>query len=252
MRRYFLPETMLPQQELSLRDHQAFHAHSVVRLRPGTHIVLFDGHGREFEACVLETREQEVRVRVIAECACRADPPIYVAVAQGFLKEAKTDVTVRQLTELGVSLIVPFGAARSIGKRDRQWLTGRHERWRRIAREAMKSSGRSREPEIRPAASLSEVLQLSQDFDLRLVFWERLAPVGPPPPEPDGGRFRRIFALLGPEGGLAEDEVEAARAAGFTLASLGPRILRADTAALAAATLVQLRFGDMRSQAPDS
>ena len=241
---------MQPEQECWLRGQQALHLQKVVRLRPGVHIVLYDGQGREFEACVLELTSQAVRVRIVMQRACRANPGIHLAIAQGFLKEAKMDGLVRQLTELGVSRMVPFAAHRSIGKRDPRWLTVRSERWRRIAQEALKSSGGVQIPQISPMASLAQVLQISQDYDLRLVCWEQQKQAQLAGPATEAGSRQRIIVLLGPEGGLTSEEVDAALGAGFSPLGLGPRILRADTAALAAAVLVHACFGDMRALAP--
>jgi 16S rRNA (uracil1498-N3)-methyltransferase len=154
------------------------------------------------------------------------------------------DDLVRPLTELGIHCWQPFYASRSVSRPKARGLEKRLERWRQKALEAVKQCRRGRIPSIEPADSLMAVLDASAGFDLKVFFWEGepLAVKLPAQPLPSP---RSILAVVGPEGGFSEDEAKMARQHDFLVCGMGPRILRAETAALAACTVLQYRFGDM-------
>ena len=222
------------------------HITNVLRLGPGDTIGLLDGRGMEYVAAIEAVLPQGTRVRIVSAQPSQTESPVMLTVAQALLKDRKMDRIVRQLTELGVSAWLPFFSQRSVPKPDPRKLTARGERWKRISREAVKQCRRGKVVDIRPAVSFGEMLGQGKRCDLRLIFWENEAqPLAPGSGLPHPGPFRRIFAAVGPEGGFSADEIEAARAAGFITAGLGPRILRADTAAVAAASLLQYLYGDL-------
>jgi 16S rRNA (uracil1498-N3)-methyltransferase len=165
-------------------------------------------------------------------------------VAQGFLKDKKMDTLIRQLTELGISRWIPFFAARSVSRPDAARLERRAARWQKIATEALKQCRRTQPPRIETVAGFEQMLAAGVDADIKIAFWEEEQSV-----LPEADRHGRvpgdIFIILGPEGGLTSEEIALARQAGFKSVSLGPRILRAETATLAACTLVQHLYGDM-------
>ncbi len=223
----------------------AVHIAKVLRLQPGTRILLFDGRGREHEALIRDTGNEGVRVEVLASRCGSADPPLRLAVALGYLKENKMDRLVRQLTELGATALLLFPADRCVSRPEGRRLSVRCQRWEKIALETLKSCRRGQPPEIRTAGSLTEALALGRDYGLKLLFWEETPGPFALDPESQALAADGVFLLLGPEGGLQPEEVEAARDQGFRLAGLGPRILRAETATVAALTLVQHICGDM-------
>ena len=148
------------------------------------------------------------------------------------------------LSELGVARFIPMITRRSVAVPNTRGGQTRQERWQKIALQALKQCRRSRPMEIDPVRSFSEVLQLAVEAELKVLFWEDernevlsglVSLAGP----------RSIIALVGPEGGLEETEVQAAVEQGFRRVGLGPRILRAETAALAASALLQFLFGDL-------
>ena len=157
------------------------------------------------------------------------------------------DDLIRPLTELGIHRWQPFFAARSVARPKRQSLEKRMDRWRKKALEAVKQCRRGRIPHIEPADTLADVLHASDGVDIKLFFWEGeplavdLSAASRPAP-------RSILAIVGPEGGFTPEEVAMAKARDFLICGLGPRILRAETAALAACTIVQHRFGDMGTE----
>ena len=224
----------------------ARHMKHVLRLGPGDRIGLFDGRGMEYTADIESVSPEGVEVRIISGKLSQAESPVAITVAQAVLKDRKMDRIVRQLTELGVREWLPFFSQRSVPKPDPRKLAARSERWKRISREAVKQCRRGRVVDIRTAISFEELLEEGKSYDLRIVFWES-EPVGLSAEYdlPKTKAVRRIFAAIGPEGGFTTAEVEAARAAGFATAGLGPRVLRADTATVTAVSLLQYLYGDM-------
>ena len=223
----------------------ARHIRNVLRLKPGDSIILFNSNGDEFKARIVGFESEAVTALILASSRPVRESPVSIALAQAMLKEKKMDRVVRQLCEIGVSAWIPFFGARSVARPAEKKLAARTERWRKIAVEAAKQSRRLQALRIRPAGDLEAVLAAAEGFDLKIAFWEG-APVSGGWPNP-GNSPGSIFLLVGPEGGFAEEEVAHARDRGFVAASLGPRILRAETAAVVACALAQHRYGDLGS-----
>jgi 16S rRNA (uracil1498-N3)-methyltransferase len=244
---YFFCDKIRPADETLLIDGpDARHMRNVLRLKPGDPLGLLDGRGMEYTAAVEAFLPEGVQLRLISGQPSRTEPPVALTVAQAILKDRKMDRIVRQLTELGACEWLPFGSQYSVPKPDVRKLAARSERWKRITREALKQCRRGRVMTIRSAVSFEEMLAEGQSYDLRVVFWEnQSASPSATPGLPRTRLVRRIFAVIGPEGGFSTTEIEAAQAAGFVTAGLGPRILRADTAAVAAACLLQFLYGDL-------
>ena len=244
---YFFCDKIRPTEETLLIDGpDARHMKNVLRLKTGDTLGLFDGRGTEYTAAIEKILQTGIRVRILSCQPSRTESPVAVTVAQAILKDRKMDRIVRQLTELGVCRFLPFDSRRSVPKPAASKLAARSERWKRITREAVKQCRRGRVMEILPAVSFEDMLGEGQSCDLRVVFWENEpASLSAGAGLPQAGVVGRIFAAVGPEGGFSTQEIEAARAAGFVTAGLGPRILRADTAAVTAAALLQFLYGDL-------
>lgn len=228
----------------------ARHIQKVLRLKPGDNIVLFNSKGDEFKAQIKGFEAEAVKALILAASRPIRESPVNIALAQAMLKEKKMDRVVRQLCEIGVSTWIPFFGSRSVARPAEKKLATRAERWRKIAVEAAKQSRRLQVPRIRPAEDLEAALAAAEGFDLKITFWEE-APVSVGWPSPDNSPDS-VFLLVGPEGGFAKEEVARARDRGFVSASLGPRILRAETAAVVASALAQHRYGDLGSASPGS
>ncbi len=229
-----------------LSPGDANHVRNVLRLQPGDPVRLFDGRGVEYDARIARIDGGGVLAVVIGATRPETESPTAITIAQGFLKDKKMDTLVRQLTELGVSRWIPYFADRSVARPDPKRLRARRERWQKIAAESLKQCRRSRIPDISGVQSFDEMLHAAADADLRILFWEKAPETSPTlfslaAKKPYGS----VFAVLGPEGGLTDAEVDAAAAAGFLTAALGPRILRAETAAVAACALLQYFLGDL-------
>ncbi len=226
-----------------LAGTDAVHIRKVLRLRHGDRVALFDENGTEYEARIDALTGERVTVSVLSAARPQRESPVRIALAQALIKGKKVDRVVRQLAELGVDAWLPFPAQRSVARPARDKLEARADRWRRIAAEAAKQCRRLKPPEIGPVDDLDAVIAQAEPFDLKIVFWEE-APVAAGWPEPDKP-VQSVFLLVGPEGGFTAGEIARVRDTGFVQASLGPRILRAETAAVAVCTLAQHRYGDL-------
>jgi 16S rRNA (uracil1498-N3)-methyltransferase len=221
----------------------ADHIRKVLRLGPGDRIFLFDGSGTEWEAKIEAVEANQVIAAVIAARRPQQESPLRIAVAQGILKEKKMDQVIRQLTELGADAWIPFAAERSVARPDPRKIEARMKRWQKIAVEAAKQCRRLKVPEVSPAADFDRALRRAEGHTLKIAFWEKARTGTGWPTEPK--KPESVFLLVGPEGGFTADEIALAESAGFLPASLGPRILRAETAAVVACALAQHRFGDL-------
>jgi 16S rRNA (uracil1498-N3)-methyltransferase len=239
---------------VSLSAEESRHLRDVLRLRAGDEAFAFDGEGREFACVVAEAggrgrgaREARLEVRAPVEPE-RPESPLDLTLAVGLLKGEKFDLVVQKATELGARRVVPLLTARAdVRLRDARDADARVERWRRLALEAAKQSGRARLPAVEtPVAFDAFVAAAPRVGERRLLFAERggvgLDAAADALPEPP----RAVVALVGPEGGWDEAELEGARGLGWLLVTLGGRTLRAETAAVAVAALLQHRFGDLR------
>ncbi len=246
MRYFFIKQSDLADSKAVVKGSDAHHIKNVLRLKPGDKIGLFDGTGLNYETRIATLLPKSVEVSVIRSFPSKAESSVQITVAQALLKDRKMDLLVRQLTELGITRWIPFIAKRSVPRPDKKRLFTRTERWNKITKEAVKQCKRCCSSEIGATVSFEEVLNLGKDSDLKIVFWEEeTKPVNKDLPVSNLKPPEKIFILLGPEGGFTLKEVEKAKTSGFITASLGPRILRAETATIAACTLLQYLFGDM-------
>ena len=246
MRYFFIEPAALLKPTVVIEGSEVRHMRSVLRLRPGDAIRLFDGEGFEYEAMIRRFVADRVELKIIQKFPGTKESPVQIAVAQALLKEKKMDRLLRHLCELGLTHWIPFTSERSIPKPGATRMPARVERWKKIIKESAKQCRRARLPEINRTLALEEVLDYGQACDLMVVFYENepaslnsiMSQAAQPPP-------RKILMIMGPEGGFSDQELTKVKTAGCLVAGLGPRILRAETATIAAITLVQSLFGDM-------
>ncbi len=241
-RLYVTPPLAPGERTLTGEDHH--YLFRVRRLRPGDQVVLFDGEGHQAEAIVTAIAADTATVAVGAVAASPSTPRPHVVVLQALIKNERMDWCVQKLVELGVAAIVPVAAARSVVKLEPQRAERRQSRLAAIARDAARQSGRTTVPEIRPVQPLADAVASVADSDLKLLLWARARDVSLRHSLP-GAAPDRIAILIGPEGGFEIDEVDCARAAGFVPVGLGPRTLRAETAAITAVAALGFALGDL-------
>lgn len=247
MTRIFLDEPMTVGDAVALRGDTARYLLDVLRLQPGERFVIVDAGGRAFEVAVEACLPGRVEVTVSAPLEGPGEPGVRLTLFQALLKGKSFELVVQKSTELGVAAIVPVVTARTIARPDAQRLEGRLERWGRIALEACRQCGRTEVPEVCEPVTLDGALeQMMAAGTPALLPYEAMAGDG-------DTRLRQVLrslapapalsALVGPEGGFAPQEVDAARVAGLRVVSLGSLILRAETAALALVANVMYELG---------
>lgn len=243
MRRFTLEPERLTSGRVTFDAEESRHLTRVLRLRPGDTVVATDGAGRDYTVR-LESVGAAATGTVLAEAAGVPASPLAVTLVQGVPKGDKMEAIVRAATELGVARVRPALCARTIVRLEPARWRDRARRWQRVAREAAKQSGRAVIPDVEAPRPLAEWLAGGEPVDLGLCLWEGAgAPLGRL--LADVGAPRSALVVVGPEGGLARAEVEAARAGGLTVVGLGPRILRTETAGPAVVAILQSRFGDL-------
>jgi 16S rRNA (uracil1498-N3)-methyltransferase len=219
----------------------ANHISRVLRLRSGDALTVFDGSGGEFAARIEEFRRDTVVVLVEEHRPLDRESPLTLTLAQGISRGERMDWIIQKATELGTSRIVPLFTKRSMVRLDERQAERKLQHWRAIAVSACEQCGRNKVPDLAIPIDFFDALPADSAGATRLL----LSPTGDLRIEDVQGASKAITVLIGPEGGLEDVEQEAALAAGFKAVRLGPRVLRTETAAIAALTIIQHHFGDL-------
>jgi len=251
--RVYVDAPIVADKRLLLEGSAANHIARVLRLRVGDAVSVFNGDGGEFDARIETIQKDTVAVSIKEHRAVDRESPLSLTLAQGISRGERMDWVIQKATELGAARIVPVFTKRSVVRLDEKQAERKLQHWRAIAVAACEQCGRNRVPELATPVDFYELLPapgtgananpgdggpesplrllLSPDGDARLA---DLDAVG-----------AGITVLIGPEGGLEDAEQEAALRAGFKAVRVGPRVLRTETAAIAALTIMQQRFGDL-------
>ena len=230
-----------PGARIALPEHSAHHARDVLRLRAGAAVRVFDGRGAEYDAVLDTVARAGVSGRVTGAAAARPESPLRVTLALSPLKGDRMELAIQKATELGVAAIRPVVTARTDAAARPALQGARQDRWDKVASGAAEQCGRATVPDVAPTVMLAAFLADAPE-GTRVVLLER--DEGQPPL----GKIARpqaLTILVGPAGGWEPAEIAHLAAAGFAPVSLGPRILRAETAAIAALTAAQVLWGDL-------
>ena len=238
--RLYLEGALSSGSQVELSASAAGHVTRVLRLRAGAPVTLFNGSGSEFAGRIEAVQGSKVTVQVGEERAIRRESPLLLTLAQGVSRGERMDLVVQKATELGATHLVPVLTERSIVKLAGEQAQRKLAHWRAIAIAACEQSGRNRPPQVSPVVGFAQFLAGTAAEATRLILTPSSRLRIPDVPRPAHG----VTVLVGPEGGLTEEEQERAVAAGFIGVRMGPRVLRTETAALAALTLLQREFGD--------
>jgi 16S rRNA (uracil1498-N3)-methyltransferase len=231
-----------PGARVELPEHTAHHAREVLRLQAGAEVRVFDGAGSEFQAVLDEVSRRGVFARLGARTAPRPESALRLVLAVSPLKGDRMELVVQKATELGVSEIWPVVTYRTDAAARPALAGSRGERWDRVASGAAEQCGRAVVPRVAPTTTLGGLV--ARPFDgTRVALLETEG--HPPLASIPVARDLALMLLVGPAGGFEAAETSVLRAAGFRPASLGPRILRAETAALAAVAIAQSAWGDL-------
>jgi 16S rRNA (uracil1498-N3)-methyltransferase len=226
---------------VELPKDTASHLAKVLRARSGDELILFSGDGREYVGAIENVRGSRVTASVGNAVEVDRESPCAITLVQCVPRGDRMDFIVQKATELGVTRIVPVLSQRSVVRLDANQAESKAAHWRAVIVNACEQCGRNRLPAIDAPVSLLNYLGSSPSTSARLVLEPELESAATPS-DLDVG----VEIAIGPEGGFADDELDAFRIAGFVRVKLGPRILRTETAAIAALTWLQTRFGDMR------
>ncbi|HMA67619.1 MAG TPA: 16S rRNA (uracil(1498)-N(3))-methyltransferase [Desulfosalsimonadaceae bacterium] len=249
MRRFHIGKDQIMGDAAEISGTEARHIRTVLRMKPGDFLELVDGSGYAYEARIHSVSGEVIQAEILRKYRSGSESGLKMTIAIGFLKDKKMDTLVRHLTELGMSRFLPVWTARSIARPPEKRLHSRLQRWESIATEAVKQSRRDQIPEIARPAAFEEALALGQKADAGIIFREQADQSLHSAVQPMQG-VQEVFVLLGPEGGFAESEARQAAAAGLVSVSMGPRILRAETAAITACALLQYLLGDTGKKSP--
>lgn len=244
LNRVYCATPLTPGGRVTLTGNAAGHITRVLRLRAGEPLTLFDGSGGEHSARIESAGGGTVTAALLEHLAIERESPLVLTLAQGVSRGERMDWVVQKATELGVTRIVPLLTERSVVRLDAQQARKKLAHWNAVCIAACEQCGRNRLPQLQEPQELPAFLGGKDEQSLKLL----LSVQGPEKevrlqdlPRPAAA----ISVLIGPEGGLAPEEQAAACAAGFTPVRLGPRVLRTETAAVVALTIIQREFGDL-------
>jgi len=240
-RRFFADPECFRDGGVVLDPEESRHLTRVLRLGQGHRVEVCDGCGRVVEARVERVAPEGVVLTLERELEPVVESPLYLTLAVGLAKTEALETVIRQATEMGVRRIEPFLSAFSARPASAR-LAQRLERWRRLARESLKSCQRAFLPEIAPAAPFARILEGPEE--VKLLCWEEER-VGGLSLSLCGPRPHGVRVVVGPEGGFPPEEAAMAQEQGFRLVSLGPRRLKVETAALTIIVLIQHAWGDL-------
>ena len=241
MPRFFVPRAELGEDFLVLTGENAAHAR-VLRLKNGDAVTVCDGEGEEWHCVVSDVAPGQVSLVVQEHTAAKSEAAVFCSVYMAFAKADKFEHVIQKATELGAGEIVAFPSSRCVARLDEKTLAKKLERWQKIAASAAEQSGRGRIPQVRAVRSFREAVLEAAERELALFPYENEKTQSLRACLSAGG-YQSVSIMTGPEGGFSEDEVAFAGQNGMKICSLGPRILRCETAPLCALTAVLYAAG---------
>ena len=246
--RFYCPLALSVGTDVDLPEAAARHACRALRLRVGDALTLFNGVGGEYECHIQTVGRDRVTVEVLAWHDLERESGLSITLVQALQSGDKMDSTVQKAVELGVSCIVPVATRRSVLKLEGERALRRVEHWRAVAVSACEQCGRNQVPEVQEITGLERwLISPTEQPVLRLMLAPGAAHCLNALPPPSSAVS--VELLIGAEGGLAPEETARAEAAGFMPVRLGPRVLRTETAGMAAVAAIQCLWGDFRERA---
>lgn len=240
---FVLPENIRGDR-VELPEFEAKRLYKVLRMGVGDPVALIDG-AREYSSRIVYINSKKVTLEILGASECASEPSIGITLGQGLPKGDKLEWVLQKSVELGVMSFVPVVMERSVKRPEERDAEKKHARLVKIATEAVQQSGRVCGPEVTPFRELPAFLAQTRYAQLKLLLYEGEKVKGLRDMLHGAGEVKSIALLAGPEGGLSESEVRLAESFGFAAVGLGPRILRTETAGLAAVSIIQYELGDM-------
>lgn len=241
MPRFFISKEFIKANSIYITGKEAHHILDVMRLKVSDEVVVFDGTGREYSGIIkaVNRKSLEVRIKSMREPSAVRGP--LLTLIQAIPKKDKMDYIAEKATELGVFRIIPVTTERTVPEWDDAKKSNINERWRKISREAAKQCGRLDIPEISPIMSIEEAAGEFEGYDLKLIAALSDKAVKLKDALKDS-ECKKIAIAIGPEGDFTPKEIENTLRAGFKVVNLGPRVLKSDTAGLAALAMINYEY----------
>lgn len=245
MARFFVESHQIKEDRAVITGPDVKHITRVLRMETGNHLTLLDGQGNAFRAEIIEILKDEIHFLIMGREEMQSEPKLKVTLVQGLPKGDKMESIIQKCTELGIHRIIPLAAKRSIVKLEGKKVAERQERWQRVALEASKQCRRTGVPSVEKLLTWNEVFSTIPSEALLLLPWEdeQVQPLRKVLQEVDVPR--EVYIFIGPEGGFESDEVTRAGEKGCHRITLGPRILRTETAGPATLAMVLYHYGEI-------
>jgi 16S rRNA (uracil1498-N3)-methyltransferase len=245
MQRYFVTPGSIRDGFVTITGDDVKHIVRVMRMEPGDEIIVCDGQGAAYRAELTKLCDREVSARLLAADDRQAEPATKITLAQGLPKGDKMELIVQKGTEVGITTFLPLDMARCIVQYDAKKEQKRRERWEKIAKESAEQAHRNIVPAVAEGLTFKQFLKTCDTYDLVLVPYEAERAKGLREVLDAHPNARNVCVVIGPEGGIAEQEIEQAIGAGAIPVTLGARILRTETAGLVAAACILYHHGEM-------
>ena len=246
MRRFFIENIELNDGLCNIPEKEARHMTKVLRMKQGDCFILMDGTGNRYESELENINRHEVTARIIRELPRPASSPVSINICQAILKPQKMDYMIEKTSELGISRIIPFYSKRTVIKLDEKQAENKVRRWTEITRSASKQSGRLAPAGVTAPVQFNMLLEILNEINgLKVLLWEGEDETSLKETLNSHEISEYFTGIIGPEGGFSEKEAAMLREAGIIPVSLGSRILRAETAAIALTAIIQYEWGDM-------
>jgi 16S rRNA (uracil1498-N3)-methyltransferase len=236
--RIYTEQPLKQESQIKLTGQQAHYLSKVLRLKANARLILFNGDGYEYKSLITGIDKHTVLVDIQESTVANSESPLHSILGLGLSRGERMDIAIQKSTELGVTEIVPLFTEFSEVKLKGERLQKKIEHWQQVAISACEQSGRNQAPKVHPPQTLSSWCS-NLDCELKLIFEPNAER-----PLPAQEKISHVALLIGPEGGFSEKEITHAANNSFNAVRLGPRILRTETAPIAALTSLQLLWGD--------
>lgn len=242
---YFIQSKQISGQQIHITGELAHHLRNVLRFKQGETLDVVDENRKRYRITLNDLTPHQLKAHILAVSEPKGLPSVEILLAQALLKGPKMDWVIQKATELGISRFLPIKSERTVVRPSQNRASHQRERWSKIAREASQQSGRLDVPQVEDLIDFPQLCYRPLKVDLKLMPWEGAG--GHPLRSlfPVDRKIRSVLLVIGPEGGFSKNEVDLAQKTGFTIISLGQRILRSETASLASLTILQYELGDM-------
>ncbi len=245
MARFFINENQITGEDAYIEGSDVKHITRVLRMGPGDGLVLVDEKGCEYDSQIETVEPGRVMCHISAKHVINREPPLELVLCQGLPKGDKMELIIQKAVELGVTKIIPVTCERSVVHLNGDKAGKKVDRWQRVAAEAAKQCRRNKIPEVAPLADLPATLKLLPQNCFGIIPWEEEATQGLKETLTRYNKNGQIWIYIGPEGGFSDREIDQAKEFGIQPVSLGPRILRTETAGLAVISMVLYECGDL-------